>query len=222
MKRRLTMLIAIFAMLPIYFLSSAQLTTIRAAGACTTQTADAGSAFTLHFAVNAGDTVTVNTSPLTALTTILFPDGSFVNSASGFTRGTTSTGGTATMVILFGSTYTMTICPKDASTHSGPCPLFWDGRLNDCDAGQTAAIYCEGDGSVTIYAIYAGTGYKAFSVSLDEIAQIPTYPQTNTLIKENMGARLYRLTSGWLQLNRVEDGTANDYRFIFADCPVTP
>jgi hypothetical protein len=103
---------------------------------------------------------------------------------------------------------------------SAPC-VNGDNRLNSvCDApAQTVAVYCEKDGSVTVYAIYASKGYLAFIASPDEIAKVPSKPVKNTLIKQNLGARLYRLTSGELQVNRAEDSTGKDYVFIFKDCP---
>ena len=99
------------------------------------------------------------------------------------------------------------------------CPMFWDGRLNDCDPGQTVAVYCLADGSVNILAIYKSMGYDAILASPSEIAAVPKHPVVNTPIKSGNGATLYRLTSGELQVNRAEDGTGKTYRFIFNDCP---
>jgi hypothetical protein len=104
------------------------------------------------------------------------------------------------------------------TTAESVCP-FADGRLNHCDAGQTVAVYCEKDGSVTALAIYANKGYPAFTVTPDEIAQVPIHPAKNTAIKSGNGATLYRLTSGEMQVNRAEDGTGKLYAFRFKDCP---
>jgi hypothetical protein len=95
---------------------------------------------------------------------------------------------------------------------------FTDGRLNCHDAGQTAAVYCESDGSVVGLAIYKGVGYPAFIATKAEIDAVPANPEKNTLIKEGNGAFLYRLTSGQLQVNRAEDGTGKTYSFKFT-CP---
>jgi hypothetical protein len=95
------------------------------------------------------------------------------------------------------------------------CANFSDGRLNKCDAGQTAAVYCKADGSVEVLAIYKGEGYPAFTATTEEIAKVPTHPAKNTLIKSGNGAFLYRLTSGLLQVNRAEDGTGKVYSFRF-------
>jgi len=95
---------------------------------------------------------------------------------------------------------------------------FTDGRLNKCDAGQTAAVYCLADGSIRVYAIFESKGYLAFTASPKEIDAVPLHPAQNTLIKQGNGARLYRLTGGELQLNRVApDG--QDHSFTFSDCP---
>jgi hypothetical protein len=96
---------------------------------------------------------------------------------------------------------------------------FTDGRLNNCDAGQTAAVYCLADGSVKILAIYKSKGYDALLVTPAEIAKVPAKPAVNTAIKTGNGATLYRLTSGELQVNRAEDVTGKLYSFIFKDCP---
>jgi hypothetical protein len=108
-----------------------------------------------------------------------------------------------------------TIPPCTNDDEEDDCPIFTDGRLNDCDAGQTAAVYCNDDGSVKVLAIFKGEGYPAFTATEDEIAAVPTHPAKNTLIKSGNGAFLYRLTSGLLQVNRAEDGTGKVYSFRF-------
>jgi hypothetical protein len=106
-----------------------------------------------------------------------------------------------------------------SSTAKGVCPIFTDGRLNNCDPGQTAAVYCQSNGAIEVLAIFNSKGYPAFVATPDEIAKVPAKPSVNTLIKSGNGASLYRLTSGELQVNRAEDGTGKLYRFIFLDCP---
>ena len=112
--------------------------------------------------------------------------------------------------------------PSTSGTGNGkaPCPIFFDGRLNSCDSGQTAAIYCLSNGSVQILAINSATsqGYLAVVASAAEIRAVPKNPPKNTLIKQGNGARLYRLTSGELQVNRIEDRTGKDYHFTFKAC----
>jgi hypothetical protein len=97
-------------------------------------------------------------------------------------------------------------------------PLFTDGRLNNNDAGQTVAVYCA-DNGLEVYGVLNGEGYKAFSISQEEIDAVPAKPQVNTLIKEVNSIRLYRLTSGKLQLMApATEASKADYKFIFSDC----
>jgi subtilisin-like proprotein convertase family protein len=95
------------------------------------------------------------------------------------------------------------------------CTLFTDGRLNSCDAGQTAAVYCAADGTVTVLAIWKGEGFPGIVATKAEIDAVPLHPAKNTLIKEGNGVRLYRLTSGKLQVNRASE-KGKDYSFRFS------
>ena len=97
--------------------------------------------------------------------------------------------------------------------------IFYDGRVNTKDAGETVAGYCQADGSIRVYAIDRKTshGHLAFVASAAEIAKVP-HPTHNTVIKSGGGATLYRLTSGELQLNRAEEHTGKMYSFIFGGC----
>ena len=110
-------------------------------------------------------------------------------------------------------------CIELTATSAAACPIFFDGRLNDCDAGETVAIYCEADGSINVLAIWMSQGYAAIVASPVEIAKVPKNPTVNTAIKSGNGATLYRLTSGELQVNRAENDTGKMYHFIFNDCP---
>jgi hypothetical protein len=105
------------------------------------------------------------------------------------------------------------VCPGGKTS-----PLFPDGRLNNNDAQETAAIYCK-NGGVTVYVPAEPKWIRAFHVSAAEINKVPKNPAEHTLIKQGKGARLYRLTSGELQVNTPElDPTKGDYVFIFEDC----
>jgi hypothetical protein len=107
--------------------------------------------------------------------------------------------------------WSATACP-------GTGPIFPDGRLNSNDAQQTAAIYCD-NGGVTVYVPGTPKWYRAFHASKDEINKVPKNPAKNTLIKQRLGARLYRLATGNLQVNAPElNPTKGDYVFIFSDC----
>lgn len=97
----------------------------------------------------------------------------------------------------------------------GATCTFTDGRVN-CraeDGAQTAAIYCTGDGGVTIWAVTNGVGKFAFTVTKDEIAKVPANPDKNTLIKKVGAIALYRLHGGKLQIN-----APNGYVFIWDGC----
>jgi hypothetical protein len=82
---------------------------------------------------------------------------------------------------------------------AGAAP-FTDGRLNNYDAGQTAAIYCEDQG-ITVYGFYKGISFIAFKASKAEIAAVPEKPAQNTKIKQGHGITLWRLSSGEFQIN---------------------
>ncbi len=155
-----------------------------------------------------------------------FPAGFSYSNGSGSptTETLTITGGPwtftyacATLVVSSGGT---------GSTGSGTTggyfgPLYYDGRLNDKDGAETAAVYCMGDGSVRVYAL--GTPwFISFTASHTEIARVPKKPAVNTLIKQGKGAVLYRLTSGELQVNSPGLDPNHGYYFIFQDCPVPP
>jgi hypothetical protein len=95
-----------------------------------------------------------------------------------------------------------------------------DDRLNKCDSGQTAAVYCLSDGSVKVMSIHSDSkGYLAFIASPTDIAKVSAKPAINTPIMSGDGATLYRLTSGELQVNRAEalagNATGKSYQFIF-------
>ena len=91
---------------------------------------------------------------------------------------------------------------------------FTDGRVNSHDAVESAAIYCEGDNSVTVWIVVNSVGYFDFTATTKEINKVPVQPAKNTLIKSGMGIALYRLTTGELQVN-----APNNYVFIWKGCP---
>ncbi len=102
----------------------------------------------------------------------------------------------------------------------GTSSLFHDGRINNNDGAETVAIYCRADGSIDILAIQPnGQGVLAFVALPSDIAQVPVRPSVNRAIKSALGATLYRLTTGELQVNRAEERTGKMYAFIFNGCP---
>ncbi|MEP7286405.1 MAG: hypothetical protein ABI947_11610 [Chloroflexota bacterium] len=106
--------------------------------------------------------------------------------------------------------------PGDTTSHTYAYqfPLIWplgasltgcafkDGRVNDCDTGQTGAIYCNqpNKGDIRIYAIYKSKGYLALDILKAEISVVPEKPVKHTLIKKGGGFELWRLVGGQLQL----------------------
>ena len=182
------------------------------------------SSFTLSlFTFSQGESVSFSISGGTATGLSILVNGTPV--ASGGNPGTLIYTFTTTQVYsnvrfqadpspgAFGGTFVVK-CPVTIVTS---CP-FSDGRLNACDAAENTAVYCLSDGSVAIWAIDNSKGLLAFTVSPEEIARAPKLPPTNTLIKEGLGARLYRLSSGELQVNRTYPSRDKDYVFRFNDC----
>src|SRR5262249_29686783 len=102
---------------------------------------------------------------------------------------------------------------------AAPLPWYGDGRLN-VDPGQLATVYCA-NGEVAVYRIIQSVGYLSLRVSQATIAKGPKYPARNTLIAEDhhYKVRLYRLTSGELQINATSyESGKNDYVFIWPGC----
>lgn len=95
----------------------------------------------------------------------------------------------------------------------------WEVNPTSSHPQRTAAIFCKADHSVEIYEIVNGAGIPAFSVSAAEIAAVGI-PSSNTLVREGgtTGIRLYRLTSGELQLNARLGGDPNGYVVIWGGC----
>jgi hypothetical protein len=105
-------------------------------------------------------------------------------------------------------------CPGLPTFDDGNSVAFNDGRINNTTADQPVSIYCKDDGSITVFAIYDGKGYLAFTATKQELAKYPEHPAQNTLIKEAKGARLYKLTSGEYQVNRTKaDNSEYEYRW---------
>lgn len=101
-----------------------------------------------------------------------------------------------------------------------------DGRLNRADAAAGAVVYCLPDGGLAVYDVDTlSRGALALSVSAAEFATFPGVPTENTLVDaSSTGAiRLYRLTSGELQINSPGIYPSDpEYVFVFNDCTVAP
>jgi hypothetical protein len=99
-------------------------------------------------------------------------------------------------------------------------PVFSDNRLNNNDAYETAAVYCEGDGSVQVYVTGSPKWILDFTASPADIAKVSTKPSQNTIIKQGNVAALSRLTNGMFQVSapglNPKDG---NYTYSFPYCP---
>ncbi|MDX2077636.1 MAG: hypothetical protein SFZ02_14500 [bacterium] len=102
-----------------------------------------------------------------------------------------------------------------------------DGRVNWEDNAQTAAVYCEADGSITLVAISqdTGRGLYALRASAREIARAGIPDTDPILLKQDMREemRLYRLSSGEFQVvapytDAVQGTLPNGYSFLWTGC----
>lgn len=100
-----------------------------------------------------------------------------------------------------------------------------DHRLNG-QAGASATVYCQEDGSIYVYGINElGRGFFSFRVSRDTIDEVGI-PATNTMLDSGPGTwgdiSLWRLTSGEYQVHApgLPPETAKPYDFVFDGCAV--
>lgn len=86
------------------------------------------------------------------------------------------------------------------------CVRIQDGRVNAEDVAAGAAIYCN-DFGIAIYDLdISGNGTYAFGVPYTEVTAVGKFPTENTLLGSSPGFALYRLTSGEMQLNGLNEG----------------
>ncbi len=91
-----------------------------------------------------------------------------------------------------------------------------DDRINP--GAVEAAIYCTTDGVKIIDIDVRGVATDSFIVPYEAIDAIGV-PEVNTLIQEHRGFRLYRLTTGELQLNAPPNWLGSgEYVFIWDGC----
>ncbi len=210
----------------------------RALGTCTTLSGNylsTNTPFTSPtFAVAAGDTVTATNIPAgtgiigvgleITINGTIFPQfgGGSSTSASGSVP--VSANGTGSVFFLnvnnspapaVTMNWTITV-GQNCGAGAPAKPLFTDGRLNDRDAMQTAAIYCKPNGGVEVWAVIDSVGYFAFTATPTDLSLVPEKPFRNTRIKSGRGVTLYRLTSGELQIN-----APNGYVYIWNGCPAS-
>jgi hypothetical protein len=177
--------------------------------------------------VKVGDTVTVTLTWSGPVEFLTMEDGAGIGSSIGGPSPLTST-----VTIVAGPNdfftinnprpavqafhYTVTVNGGCGGPGGGDDVTFWDfddGRINSHDGAETAAVYCEDDGGVTIFSVVNSVGKLAFKVSADEMDALPDHPEHNTLIKSGSGISLYELTTGELQIN-----APDNYVFIWDGC----
>lgn len=126
-------------------------------------------------------------------------------------------------VSMFGFTRTV---DRKVGTRIDPACLVPDGRLNHADAAAGAIIYCLPDAGIAVYDVDTiSRGDLALSISAAELAAFPIVPEENTLVTaSSSGAiRLYRLTSGELQINAPGIyPTDPEYVYIWNGCTAQP
>jgi len=97
-----------------------------------------------------------------------------------------------------------------------------DDRINR-QAYANVAVYCDAANSrVAIYGIdEAGSGYPALFVNEADLPPTPTEEQGHLLVAESGNIRLYRMTTGELQVRNGPDADGKEYAFIWDGCPAT-
>lgn len=87
------------------------------------------------------------------------------------------------------------------------------GQAIATEGQQTASVYCNADGSVSVWVVIDSVDYLAFTATLTDLMQVPAQPPQDILIKSGQGIALYRLSTGELQFQ-----SANGYVFRWCGC----
>lgn len=126
------------------------------------------------------------------------------------------------LFVLFAS-----VVPTQAGTSSpdvcNPCDCENDNREN-CQGIEFYALYARESGSQCTMELYRfngqGVGYRVMRVRERDVASLPEFPTTNTLVRQNEGVALYKLTSGEFQINAGPDENSKVYVIVFNwTCP---
>lgn len=120
--------------------------------------------------------------------------------------------------VFFGQTIVREV--KVDTVFNDDCLRIEDGRVNAHDLAAGGAIYCAPGGGVAVWDInIRSVGELTLVASPEVIAAVPTAPEVNTLIAEAGNFRLYRLTSGELQVNGPGIySTDPEYVFTWSGC----
>lgn len=222
MKRRLIVLAVFFASL-VVVVGVPKPKSAKALRVCPTATGNVSGSATFNN-ISPGNSITTTGTGYVTITTnlgtatVVLPVSTSASSSVTFVTFSFSTNG-AWSVAFCGAT--LVGGGGSSTTSNAPtCPIFLDGRLNNCVPWQTSAIYCQLNGSVRVYVIGNPNWTIDFDATPGEIAAVPKKPAHNMLIKQGHFANLSRLTNGLLQVTapglNPRDG---DYVFIFQDCP---
>lgn len=96
-----------------------------------------------------------------------------------------------------------------------------DGRINPVCVypWQTAAIYCDDDGGITVFKINAdSSGTFAFKATESDIDEVDVTPEVNTIIKQGLGIKLFRLKSGEFEVVAPTRESKKLYTHIWKSC----
>lgn len=102
-----------------------------------------------------------------------------------------------------------------------PDAMFDDSRLNLADPWETVAIYCYGDGTLSVLRPrYQGDLASPEVVHLTQrmLAHYPERPAQNILLQDKSGVQLYLLTSGELEVVATTKEPDKLYKFVLGGC----
>lgn len=122
---------------------------------------------------------------------------------------------------IYGNTELYLVTIPAPTEQSASCPVFYDGRINNCDAAAPVVVYPYQDESGDGLEIYDTDGNQILIVTADEIALVGDSPAENTLIADidRLNLRVYRLSSGEFQV-MASQYNGKTYVLIF-DAPYT-
>lgn len=87
----------------------------------------------------------------------------------------------------------LSTCATASVPTSNRCPVFFDGRINDCDTGNWIVIFGHDYGSGRGLLITDTEGNNLLQISPEQIAGVVECPDSNTLIASGGGVSVYRL-----------------------------
>lgn len=131
-----------------------------------------------------------------------------------------------TIVAIFGAAFVVIAIPTDIAEACNPCDCPEDRRIN-CQGIQFYGIYTYERGSVCYIDAYrmednGSPGRRAWRITSRDLADLPEFPEENTLITQDDAIFFYKLTSGEYQVNAGPAPDGKIYVLIFEDaCSAT-